>query len=99
MPIHVTFPRLYVCRLQTRAFSVGFAAKVIATFDDDDEKDANIKTMVKKSKKIKSERVRYRSQLASIERQTSGQGRRRYFDKRTRRREQKAHISSSYISR
>ena len=24
-------------------FSVGFAAKVIATFDDDDEKDANSK--------------------------------------------------------
>ena len=34
-------------------FSVGFAAKVIATFDDDDEKDANSKTMVKKSKKKK----------------------------------------------
>ncbi len=54
VPIHVTFPRLYVCPSVAHAtFSVGFAAKVIATFDDDDEKDANSKTMVKKSKKKK----------------------------------------------
>ena len=54
VPIHVTFPRLYVCPSVAHAtFSVGFAAKVIATFDDDDEKDANSKTMAKKSKKKK----------------------------------------------
>ena len=44
MPIHVTFPRLYVCPAcgRTRRL-VSALYKVIATFDDDDEKDANSK--------------------------------------------------------
>ena len=63
MPIHVTFPRLS-CRSIAPAFSVETAAKVIATFDDDDE-DANSKTMVKKVEE-KERTSSYRSQLASI---------------------------------
>jgi hypothetical protein len=57
VPIHVTFPRLYACPSVVHAtFSVGFAAKIIATFDDgvDDEEDGSSKTTFKKkSKKIK----------------------------------------------
>ena len=79
VPIHVTFPRLYACPSVAHAtFSVGFAAKIIATFDDgvDDEEDGssnaynNSKTTFKKKvRRKKSERARYRFLSASIERQ------------------------------
>ena len=66
VPIHVTFPRLYACPSVVHAtFSVGFAAKIIATFDDgvDDEEDGssnaynNSKTTFKKKSKKKKERT------------------------------------------
>jgi hypothetical protein len=66
VPIHVTFPRLYACPSVAHAtFSVGFAAKIIATFDDgvDDEEDGssnaynNSKTTFKKKSKKKKERT------------------------------------------
>ena len=66
VPIHVTFPRLYACPSVVHAtFSVGFAAKIIATFDDgvDDEEDDssnaynNSKTTFKKKSKKKKERT------------------------------------------
>ena len=66
VPIHVTFPRLYACPSVVHAtFSVGFAAKIIATFDDGvvDEEDGssnaynNSKTTFKKKSKKKKERT------------------------------------------
>ncbi|CAL6333577.1 unnamed protein product [Bathycoccus prasinos] len=60
VPIHVTFPRLYACPSVVHVtFSVGFAAKIIATFDDgvDDEEDGSSKTTFKKKSKKKKERT------------------------------------------
>ena len=66
VPIHVTLPRLYACPSVAHAtFSVGFAAKIIATFDDgvDDEEDGSSnayndsKTTFKKKSKKNKERT------------------------------------------
>jgi len=63
VPIHVTFPRLYVCPSVAQAtFSVGFAVKIIATFDDEDDEDEEsigntTSSFKKKSTKKKKERT------------------------------------------